>query len=65
MLFSQTLEMINHGFSNGLSSNLAIDDLSLSFCLKGVDVNMIAYQSELAYLANSVSSHVQSGEMHN
>ena len=65
MLFSQTLEMINHGFSNGLPSNLAADDPSLSFCLKGVDVNMAAYQSELAYLANPISSHVQSAEMHN
>ena len=65
MLFSQTSEMINHDLSNGLPSNLAADDPSLSFCLKGLDVNMAAYQSELAYLANPISSHVQSAEMHN
>ena len=65
MMFSQTSEMINHDLSNGLPSNLAADDPSLSFCLKGVDVNMASYQSELAYLANPVSSHVQSAEMHN
>lgn len=65
LLFSQTSEMINHNLNNGLPSNLVADDPSLSFCLKGVDVNMAAYQSEIAYLANPVSSHVQAAEMHN
>ncbi|KAK7752200.1 hypothetical protein SLS62_005944, partial [Diatrype stigma] len=65
LLFSQTSELINPGYSNGLPPNLAADDPSLSFCLKGVDVNMAAYQAELAFLANPVSSHVQSAEMHN
>ncbi|KAJ6085589.1 hypothetical protein N7499_005218 [Penicillium canescens] len=36
MLFSQTSEMINHDLSNGLPLNLAADDPSLSFCLKGI-----------------------------
>ncbi|KAI0595624.1 phenylalanine ammonia-lyase [Biscogniauxia sp. FL1348] len=65
MLFSQTSELINNTMSNGLPPNLAADDPSLSFCMKGIDVNMAAYQSELAFLANPVSSHVQSAEMHN
>lgn len=65
LLFSQTSELINSGLSNGLPPNLAADDPSLSFCLKGIDVNMAAYQAELAFLANPVSSHVQSAEMHN
>lgn len=65
LLFSQTTELINNSLSNGLPPNLAADDPSLSFCLKGIDVNMAAYQSELAFLANPVSSHVQSAEMHN
>ncbi|RYP03757.1 hypothetical protein DL764_004932 [Monosporascus ibericus] len=65
LLFSQTTELINNALSNGLPPNLAADDPSLSFCLKGVDVNMAAYQSELAFLANPISSHVQSAEMHN
>ena len=65
MLLSQTTEMINHDFSNGLPTNLAADDPSSSFTLKGVDISMAAYQSELGYLTNSISSHVLSTELHN
>lgn len=65
MLFSQTTETINHDLSNGLPPNLAADDPSLSFCLKGLDVNIAAYVSELGFLANPVSNHVQSAEMSN
>ena len=65
MLFSQTSELINPMYSNGLPANLAADDPSLSFTMKGVDINMASYMSELAYLAHPVASHVQSAEMHN
>ncbi|KAH9206414.1 phenylalanine ammonia-lyase [Leptodontidium sp. 2 PMI_412] len=65
MLFAQTSEMINDDLSNGLPPNLAADDPSSSFCLKGVDVNTAAYTSELGFLANPVSNHVQTAEMHN
>ena len=65
MLFSQFTEMVNHTMSCGLPSNLAADDPSVSFCLKGLDINMAAYQAELGFLSNPVSSHVQSAEMHN
>lgn len=65
MLFSQVSEMINHDLSNGLPPNLASDDPSVSFCLKGLDINTAAYMSELAFLANPVSNHVQAAEMHN
>ncbi|KAL8644635.1 MAG: hypothetical protein Q9226_007668, partial [Calogaya cf. arnoldii] len=65
MLFGQYSELINSSHSNGLPANLTADDPSLSFTMKGVDVNLASYMSELAFLANPVSSHVQSAEMHN
>lgn len=65
LLFSLSSELINPDLNKGLPANLAADDPSLSFTMKGIDVNMAAYMSELAFLANPVSSHVQSAEMHN
>lgn len=65
LLFSLSSELINPDLNKGLPPNLAADDPSLSFTMKGVDVNMAAYMSELAYLTNPVTSHVQSAEMHN
>jgi phenylalanine ammonia-lyase len=65
LLFSQCTEMLNHQMSAGLPPNLAADDPSASFCCKGLDISMAAYQSELSYLSNTMSNHVQSAEMHN
>ena len=65
LLFSLSSELINPDLNKGLPPNLAADEPSLSFTMKGVDVNMAAYMSELAFLANPVTSHVQSAEMHN
>ncbi|KAL2850670.1 L-Aspartase-like protein [Aspergillus pseudoustus] len=65
MLFSQCSEILNPMLSKGLPPNLSIDDPSLSFAFKGIDINMAAYVSELGYLNNPLSNHVQSAEMHN
>lgn len=65
MLFSQCTELINPHTNSGLPPNLAADDPSTSYTVKGVDINVAAYMSELAYLANPVSSHVQTAEMGN
>ncbi|KAI9038227.1 aromatic amino acid ammonia-lyase [Aspergillus affinis] len=65
ILLGQCGELINPMLSRGLPPNLCADDPSLSFAMKGLDVHMTAYFSELAYLANSVASHVQTAEMNN
>ncbi|KAM5348701.1 hypothetical protein ACJ41O_008525 [Fusarium nematophilum] len=64
MLFSQVSEIINPSTNNGLEANLNASDRE-NFTMKGIDVNMSAYMSELAALAHPVSSHVMSAEMHN
>ncbi|KAE8155249.1 L-Aspartase-like protein [Aspergillus avenaceus] len=65
MIFSQCSEILNPTMSKGLPPNLCVDDPSLSFAFKGVDINMASYMSELGYLNHPVSNHVQSAEMHN
>ncbi|KAJ5746495.1 phenylalanine ammonia-lyase [Penicillium odoratum] len=65
LLFAQSTEMMNPDLSNGLPTNLVADDPNCSFTMKGVDISMAAYMAELGYLANPVSSHVQSAEMQN
>nr|POF17592.1 phenylalanine aminomutase (l-beta-phenylalanine forming) [Quercus suber] len=57
LMFAQCSELIN--------PTLCFDDPGVSFTFKGIDINMAAYMSELAFLANPVSSHVQSAELHN
>ncbi|KAJ5770357.1 L-Aspartase-like protein [Penicillium nucicola] len=65
MLFAQCTEMIHPDLNNGLPPNLCFDEPSLSYCLKGVDIGMAAYTSELGFLAHSVGPNVQSAEMSN
>jgi phenylalanine ammonia-lyase len=65
LLFALSSELINPALNRGLAPNLAADDPSLSFTIKGVDINLAAYMSELAFLANPVTTHVQSAECHN
>ena len=65
MLFAQCTELINPMTNNGLPPNLAADEPSTSYTMKGADINVAAYMSELAFLANPVSSHVQTAEMGN
>ncbi|RDW63721.1 hypothetical protein BP6252_11266 [Coleophoma cylindrospora] len=65
MLFAQCTELMQPSLSNGLPPNLAADDPSLSYSMKGVDINMASYVSELGFLANPVSNHVQCAEMSN
>lgn len=65
LLFSLSSELINPTLNRGLPPNLAADNPSLSFTMKGIDISMAAYMSELAFLANPVTSHVQLAESNN
>lgn len=65
LLFSQATEMVDPNYNNGLPTNLVADEPNMSFTMKGADISMAAYMAELAYVANPVSSHVQTAEMRN
>lgn len=65
IIFAQLTELLNPAFNRGLPPSLAATDPSVNYFGKGVDISAAAYVSELGYLANPVSTHIQSAEMHN
>lgn len=65
ILFAQCAELIDPSMNRGLPPNLSATDPSLDYHAKGVDIATAAYVAELGYLANPVSTHIQSAEMHN
>ncbi|KAJ7350574.1 phenylalanine ammonia-lyase [Mycena albidolilacea] len=65
LLFAQQAELIDPSMNRGLPPSLAATDPSLNYHGKGVDIASAAYVAELGYLANPVSTHIQSAEMHN
>lgn len=65
ILFGQCAELIDPSMNRGLPPSLAATEPSLDYHAKGIDIATAAYVSELGYLANPVSTHIQSAEMHN
>jgi phenylalanine ammonia-lyase len=65
LMFAQCAELMDPSMNRGLPPSLAATDPSLNYHAKGIDIATAAYVSELGYLANPVSTHVQSAEMHN
>ena len=65
LLFAQCAELIDPAMNRGLPPSLAATDPSLDYHAKGIDIATAAYVAELGYLANPVSTHIQSAELHN
>ncbi|CAD5121782.1 DgyrCDS10259 [Dimorphilus gyrociliatus] len=65
LLHGQFQELVNGSMNGNLTPNLCGSDYNVDMGFKGCDTAMAAYCSELDGLANPVTNHVLSAELHN
>ncbi|KZS93674.1 phenylalanine ammonia-lyase [Sistotremastrum niveocremeum HHB9708] len=63
--YAQFTELNNTNMNRGLPPDLCAWEPSIDFGTKAMDVATAAYLSELSFVSNTVTNHVQSAEMHN
>ncbi|KAF5360014.1 hypothetical protein D9758_007598 [Tetrapyrgos nigripes] len=65
LVHAQFVELTSPHMNRGLPPDLAAWEPSLDFGVKTMDVATAAYLSELSFLGNTVTNHVQNAEQHN